>query len=99
MQVKFLTPARSDVREIIGYYNDQRDGLGSEFTTELRQTLMRVKHYPRAWSPLSTRVRRCRVNRFPYSVIYQVRDDVILIAAIQHHQQQPDSWRNRIKEP
>ena len=40
MQVKFLTPARADVREIVSYYNDQREGLGSEFTLELRQTLM-----------------------------------------------------------
>ena len=96
MQVKFLTPARADVREIVSYYNDQREGLGSEFTVELRQTLMRVKHYPRAWSWLSTRVRRCRVNRFPFSVIYEVREDAVIVAAIQHHREEPNSWRNRI---
>ena len=96
MNAKFLTPARTEVREIIAYYNQQREGLGLEFVSELKQTLMRIRHYPEAWSPLSPRVRRCRVNRFPYSVIYQVRKDVLLIAAIQHHSKEPNSWRNRI---
>lgn len=96
MKTKFLTPARSELREIIAYYNDKREGLGREFASELKQTLLRMKHYPMAWSPLSSRVRRCRVHRFPYSVIYEVRTDVLLVAAIQHHSKAPDSWRNRI---
>lgn len=98
MNAKFLTPARAELREIIAYYNQQRDGLGQEFALELRQTLLRMKHYPLAWSPLSPRVRRCRVNRFPYSVIYEVRNDLLLIAAVQHHSKEPDSWRNRLME-
>lgn len=96
MNAKFLTPARAEVREIVAYYNQQREGLGLEFVSELKQTLMRIRHYPLAWSPLSPRVRRCRVNRFPYSVIYEVRQDILLIAAIQHHSKEPNSWRNRL---
>ena len=96
MKTKFLTPARSEFREIIGYYNDQREGLGLEFVMEIRQTLLRMKRFPLAWSPLSSRVRRCRVNRFPYSIIYEVGDDILLIAAIQHHSKAPESWRKRL---
>lgn len=96
MDAKFLTPARTEVREIISYYNQQREGLGLEFALELKQALLRIKHYPTAWSPLSPRVRRCLINRFPYSVIYEVRSDVLIIAAIQHHSKEPNSWRNRI---
>jgi len=98
MKIEFLTPARLELREIIAYYNDQRDGLGQEFVSELKQTLLRMKNYPLAWSPLSSRVRRCRVNRFPYSVIYEVGNDLLSIAAIQHHSKSPDSWRNRLME-
>lgn len=98
MKARFLTPAQSELREIIAYYNEQREGLGLEFVSELKQTLLRMKHYPLAWSPLSSRVRRCRVNRFPYSVIYEVRKDVLLVAAIQHHSKAPESWRNRLME-
>jgi plasmid stabilization system protein ParE len=93
MKAKFLTPASAEVREIIAYYNDQREGLGLEFAAELKQTLARMKHYPMAWTPLSDKVRRCRVNRFPYSVIYEVRENELIIAAIQHHSRAPTNWR------
>jgi len=95
MKAKFLTPANAEVREIIASYNQQRDGLGAEFAAELKQTLLRMKHYPLAWSPLSDRIRRCRVNRFPYSVIYEVRNDTLIIAAVQHHSRAPTNWRVR----
>jgi ParE toxin of type II toxin-antitoxin system, parDE len=96
MNAKFLAPAQVEVAEIITYYNQQRAGLGREFVLELKQTLTRIRNYPMAWSPLSSRVRRCRVNRFPYSVIYEVRSDALIIAAIQHHNKEPNSWRNRM---
>lgn len=96
MNVKFLTPARAEVQEIIAYYNEKRERLGLEFAVELKQTLLRIRNYPLAWSPLSSRVRRCRVNRFPYSVIYEVRSTLLIIAAIQHDSKEPDSWRSRI---
>jgi hypothetical protein len=96
MKIEFLTAARTEFREIVAYYNGQRDGLGLEFASELKQTLLRMKHYPLAWSPLSPQVRRCRVNRFPYSVIYAVGNDLLIIAAIQHHSKAPDSWRKRL---
>ena len=93
MKVKFLTPASNEVRESIAYYNEQREGLGLEFAFELKQTLLRMKHHPLAWAPLSDRVRRCRINRFPYSVIYEVRHDTLIIAAVQHHSRAPVNWR------
>ena len=96
MIVRFLTPARSELREIIAYYNNRREGLGYEFAAEFKQTLNRIKYYPEAWSPLSSQVRRCHLNRFPYSVIYEVRREVIVIAAIQHHSKEPNGWRKRL---
>lgn len=96
MKAAFLAPARAEVREIIAYYNQQREGLGLEFSSELKQALLRMKHYPLAWSPLSERVRRCRINRFPYSVIYEVQKDALSIVAIQHHSKEPLSWRKRM---
>ena len=96
MDAVFLTPARAEVRETIAYYNQQREGLGLKFAFELRQTLLRIKHHPLAWSPLSSRVRRCRINRFPFSVIYEVRREQLVIAAVQHHSKEPSSWRKRI---
>jgi hypothetical protein len=72
MKTSFLDAAQSEFVDAIDYYDDRRSGLGFEFAEEVEHALQRINHYPEAWSPLSLRVRRCVVNRFPYSVIYEI---------------------------
>jgi len=96
MKVTYLDAADADFQEAIDYYNEQRSGLGFEFSDEVRAAVDRIRNYPEAWTPLSNRTRRCQVRRFPYSIIYEARSDVIIIVAIQHHKRKPGNWRKRI---
>ncbi|HYN23557.1 MAG TPA: type II toxin-antitoxin system RelE/ParE family toxin [Pyrinomonadaceae bacterium] len=96
MKISFLLPAQTEFEEAMEYYDEQRTGLGIEFSGEVGQALDRISHYPEAWSQLSSRIRRCLVNRFPYSVIYEVRSELLIIIAIQHHHRKPESWRARV---
>lgn len=98
MNISFLDPAQSEFDDAIDYYDEQRPELGSEFEEEVKAALERINHYPEAWSLLSPRVRRCIINRFPYSVLYEVRSEIIIIVAIQHQHQEPESWRSRVIE-
>ena len=97
MKISFLLTAQSEFEESIEYYDEQRTGLGLEFSEEVGKALERISEYPEAWSQLSSRIRRCLVNRFPYSVIYEVRSELLIIVAIQHHHRKPESWRSRVK--
>ena len=96
MQVKFLTVAQSELDQAIDYYNQQSEGLGFEFALEVKNTIERIIQFPEAWFKLSKRSRRCRTNRFPYSIIYQIRSDRILITAVMHMHRNPDSWKSRL---
>ena len=73
MKLLYLDAADSEFDEAIAYYNTKRSGLGFEFADEIKEAVERIKNYPEAWTPLSEKLRRCQVHRFPYSVIYQVR--------------------------
>jgi plasmid stabilization system protein ParE len=97
MNVDFLAPAEAEFEDAISYYNTQGEGLGFEFAAEVKRTLERIVQYPEAWSPLSKRTRRCRTNRFPYAVIYQTREDTILIVAIMHLSRDPQTWKSRLR--
>ena len=99
MQVKFLSPARAEFREAVVFYNSQKAGLGSEFAEEVKKAIARIMQYPEAWSLISKRTRRCRVNRFPFGVIYQVRKDTLLVVAVMHLHREPNSWKDRLSEP
>ena len=96
MKVSFLDVAAQEFAEAREYYDNQRVGLGDEFALEVQQTIGRIVEHPSAWAPLSSRTRRCRMRRFPFGVIYQLRADQILIVAILHERRDPRSWRERL---
>jgi hypothetical protein len=97
MKIVFLPPAKTELAEAVSYYNTQSEGLGYDFAAEVRRTLERILQYPDAWHKLSKRTRRCRTNRFPYGVIYQVRPDRLLIVGIMHLSRNPETWKSRLK--
>lgn len=96
MKVDFLQPADDEFAAAIAYYNLQSEGLGLEFAAEAKRALGRVLQYPTAWTPLSNRTRRCRLNRFPYALLYQIRNELILVIAVQNLHRHPDSWKSRL---
>ena len=96
MRIEFLDPANDEFVQAIAFYNVQSEGLGYEFAAEVKRAIARIIQYPEAWTPLSKRTRRCRINRFPYGLIYQIRTDTILIVAVENLHQHPDSWKSRL---
>jgi hypothetical protein len=96
MRIEFLEPAKKEFAEAIAYYNQESEGLGYRFAVEVGRTLSRIIQYPNAWPRISKRARRCRTSGFPYGVIYQARENVILIVAIMHLHKRPNSWKSRL---
>ncbi len=96
-EIKFLAPAEAEFLDAISYYNMQSEGLGYEFAAEVKKTIERIIQYPEAWAKLSKRTRRCRTNRFPYGVIYQIREETLLIVAVMHLGREPQNWKSRLK--
>lgn len=97
MEIKFLAPAENEFLDAISYYNMQSEGLGYEFAAEVKKTIERIIQYPEAWTKLSKRTRRCRTNRFPYGVIYQIREETLLIVAVMHLSREPQNWKSRLR--
>ena len=95
MRIFFHPDAKKEFMNAIRYYNDCKKGLGLEFAKEVYLTVERIKKFPNAWSKLSKNTRRCLVNRFPYGVIYSIKEDRIIILAIMQLNKKPDYWKNR----
>lgn len=81
--------AKVELNDAVDYYEEQQPGLGLEFAEEVFSTIQRILQFPTAWTELSQSSRRCLTNRFPYGVIYQIRDEEILIVAIAHLNRRP----------
>ena len=99
MNHTFHPQAKAELNEAVDYYNSCRLDLGWDFAGEVEAAIQSIVAYPNAWTALSRHTRRCLVNRFPYGVIYQVREKDILIVAIMQLNREPGYWRNRTAEP
>ena len=98
MRVRFLEIAELELDQAFHWYESQAPGLGDAFVIELLSAAERVSLYPEAWHPLGEGVRRCRLNRFPYGLIYAVESGDILVLAIAHLHRKPGHWRDRLKK-
>jgi len=99
VRVTFLEVAERELFEAISYYDAESSGLGEVFLAEVIGTIDRIRRYPEAWQTLGSRLRRCRTQRFPYGLIYQVGDDEVLIIAVAHLHREPIYWRDRLSPP
>jgi plasmid stabilization system protein ParE len=94
---RFLAPARAELEEAVDYYDALRSGLGDELAAEVQRAISRILQHPLACPRIAKRSRRCRVARFPYGVIYQIRPDHIVIVAVMHLRRDPSYWRDRVE--
>lgn len=74
MKILVLSCAEAELAEAVDYYNSQCPGLGYEFAAEVQRTFERIRNHPTAWPVFSPRSRRCLTDRFPFGVLYQLRD-------------------------
>lgn len=97
MNVRVLEVAQQELDEAVSYYNGQVAGLGGAFLLEAIAAIERIRQFPDAWHPLGGNVRRCRLRRFPYGLIYHAGGTEILLVAVAHTHRRPAYWRDRLK--
>ena len=96
MNIRFLEIAGRELDEAIAYCNHEKEGLGQVFWLDVKHALGNIAAFPSAWHRLSTRSRRCRLRHFPYGLIYQIRQQELLIVAVAHLHRKPDYWKKRM---
>ena len=93
-----MQEAESELGDANAYYEAQSAGLRTELALEGRGDLVRIEEHPQAWQLLGKRVRRYRLNRFPYGLIYAELPSEIVILAVMHLHRRPDYWRGRMAQ-
>src|SRR4029077_9230896 len=93
--IRFRAEAEAEFDAAVTYYELQLAGLGTEFAAEVQAGLARIEEFPDAWQLLSRRVRRYRLSRFPYGILYAQLDPDIIVVAIMHLHRKPDYWLER----
>lgn len=91
MELIFITLARDELVKAKRFYNRQQRGLGDQFKHEAEVASRRVLEHPLAWQFEYDPVRRFIFNRFPYKMLYVLREQKIVVVAVA-----PDYWFDRV---
>ena len=97
MTIEILDIASKELDDAYEYYENIYSGLGSKFIEEFESCLKRISNNPEAWQAFSQYTRRCLFNKFPFSIIYNIRQDSILIIAIACNHRAPFYWISRME--
>ena len=78
------------------FYFQEDPNLEARFAAYVDEAIEQVTRHPRSWPVIEAEIRRYILNVFPYSLLYSIEEDYILILAIAHQSRDPKYWRDRL---
>jgi plasmid stabilization system protein ParE len=96
MNYSYHPNAEKELEQVEEHYDNIREELGDRLRDEIQVAISRILKLPNVWQPLSHVVRRCRLNSFPYGIVYRVKTDEIRILAVMHLRRKPNYWLDRL---
>ena len=85
--------AAIEIIEAYDWYEAQRTGLGIEFLFELDKFYETIFRNPDTYSYYEKPVRQGTLNRFPFTVVYELFQETIVVYSVFMYKQNPDKKR------
>lgn len=92
----FHPEAIAEANAAAEFYERRQKGLGARFVSALDDAIARICRNPNVYKEVGTGVRKCRVLRFPYGVIFRDREETTEIVAVMHLRRKPGYWKARV---
>ena len=98
VKVVFHPGASRDYETAFTWYYLRGTTVASDFEREIERGIRLVAEYPLRWPKFDEKRRRLIVRKFPYSIVYEIIDDQVVILAVAHGKRKPYYWRERTEE-
>ena len=95
MHVVSHPEAEQELEGAVLWYEQRQPGLGDDFLDEFERALRRIVVEPERGRMIRGNNRKLNLRRFPYAIVYSVRDDGIYIKAVMHLHRRPFYWQHR----
>lgn len=96
-RARFIAAARLEFFAEIIYYSEAQPGLGARFAAAVEEAAARALAFPLSGSPSHSNTRRVMMNGFPFSLVYRIEPDGIVVFAVAHHARRPYYWQSRAR--
>lgn len=95
MQIRFRPQAQQEVLDATDWYRQRLPGLDREFLLAVDAAVQAAVQRPPSFPVVDGTLRRVLVKRFPYTLVFDVLSDELVILAVFHRRRQPVPWRMR----
>lgn len=94
MNVIFLPAAQEELAVAVAYLEIRAPGLGAELLDDVKRISALASTVPSIGRTLDDIHRRLTLQRFPYHLVYRMRDDAtVVVVAMAHKRRSPGYWR------
>ena len=94
--------ATTEIGQAADWFESQQSGLGEAFHQAVKRTLESLLNAPESYARYEfvtsrrwPNLRRAIEQRFSYVIVFDVRDDDVVIVAVHHSSRRPGFWFKR----
>lgn len=88
--------ARLELIEATSYYGQIDNELSGRFGAAVEAATLRVCSNPYMHRRFKGEMRKVRVERFPYALVYRIEVNGLHLMAVMHLQRRPGYWSDRL---
>jgi toxin ParE1/3/4 len=92
-QIIFRPAAELELQEAYDWYEARESGLGVEFMRCVDACVQMIRRHPEIFPAVYKHVRQGVLRRFPYSVLYFISRDSIIVVSVFHSSRDPKIWK------
>jgi toxin ParE1/3/4 len=85
--------ATLEILEAYEWYEQQQEGLGYRFLDSLEEFFFTLQNNPATFSYYEKPVREGLIKKFPYLVVFEIFDSIVVVYSVFMAKRNPDSKR------
>lgn len=90
MKLRIHPEASAEIQKEAIYYEQKSQGLGANFLKEIDEAVERIIGYPEQFPDWNYGLKKCMLNRFPFSILFRHKPNLIEILVVRHDARHPD---------
>lgn len=95
-KILFHPGASADYAEAFTWYYSHGTGIAFDFEREIERGIRLIAQNPLRWPRFDNQRRRLIIRKFPYSIIYELHgEEIVVVLAVAHGKRKPYYWRER----
>jgi len=95
VEVRLHPDAEGELRAAYLWYLDRSQIVAEAFQLEIDHAIQVISESPTRWPHVTESERRYVFPRFPFSLVYRVKPQIVEVIAVAHQKRRPKYWVER----